>query len=264
MKRLTCLLGALLLLGSWTNPAGAAPRPYKLAESSQFQTGCFTLCDCAIVSSPLLGTFGLDLVAPGPLFDEYRVVDVRWFLSDPAPNVAITGSGTYRVGGEVAVQHQMVLDLSVAGGPVQRFDSGLLTTTNGFPAIDIRVPLHGDSACFDTVLVIQAAPAPLTATGVENTSAEGVLSVRTSSANPFREHADLVIHVSDSGPTAIEVMDVQGRLVRRWSWAERNPGDHPFTWDGRTASGEEAPTGLYLVRARHAGRTAVARLVRLR
>ena len=66
------------------------------------------------------------------------------------------------------------------------------------------------------------------------------------------------------GPVTIEVMDVQGRLIRRWPWAERNPGDHPFTWDGRTASGEEAPTGLYLVRARHAGRTAVARLVRLR
>jgi FlgD Ig-like domain len=262
MKRLTCLLGALLLLGSWATPAGAAPRPYTLAESSRFQTGCFTLCDCPILSSPLRGTFGLEPVAPGPLFDEYRVVDVRWFLSDSAPNAAITGSGTYRVGGEVAVQHQMVLDLSVDGGPVQRFDSGLLGTTNQFPAIEIRIPLHGDSACYDTVLVVHAAP--LAASGAESAPEKSLLSLRASSSNPFREHVDLVIHRNGSGPVAIEVVDVQGRLVRRWSWAGRIPGDHSFTWDGRTASGEEAPTGLYLVRARHAGRTAVARLVRLR
>jgi hypothetical protein len=263
MRHLGFVLAALLIAGLWMERAGADPaRLYKLTDSSRFETGCFTVCDCAVLARPLRGTFGLEPAAPGPLFDEYRVVDIRWFLPDSTPNVSISGSGTYRVGGEVAVQHQMVLDLSVDGGPIQRFDSGLVTTTNGFPAIEIRIPLHGDSACFDTVLVVHAEPAATT--DVESASIGSELRLRASGSNPFRERAELVVHVSRAGPVTIEVLDVHGRILRRWSRSAMTPGDHPITWDGRTASGEEAPAGLYLVRAGQADRSAVARVVRLR
>jgi hypothetical protein len=246
MRHLGFVLAALLIAGLWMERAGADPaRLYKLTDSSRFETGCFTVCDCAVLARPLRGTF-----------------DIRWFLPDSTPNVSISGSGTYRVGGEVAVQHQMVLDLSVDGGPIQRFDSGLVTTTNGFPAIEIRIPLHGDSACFDTVLVVHAEPAATT--DVESASIGSELRLRASSSNPFRERAELVVHVSRAGPVTIEVLDVHGRILRRWSRSAMTPGDHPITWDGRTASGEEAPAGLYLVRAGQADRSAVARVVRLR
>lgn len=263
MIRFGFVLAALLIAGPWMDRAGADPaRLYKLTDTSRFQTGCFTVCDCAIVSRSLQGTFGLQLVAPGPLFDEYRVSDIRWFLPESTPNASLSGSGLYRVGGEVAVQHQMVLDLSIDGGPVQRFDSGLVATTHGFPAIEIRIPLHGDSACFDTVLVIHAEPA--TTTDVESAAIGSEVGLRASSANPFRERADLVANLGRAGPITIEVMDVHGRILRRWSRAAMGPGEHPITWDGRTASGEEAPTGLYLLRVHQGGRSAVARLVRVR
>lgn len=263
MSRLGFVLAALLIASPWMDRAGADPaRLYRLTDSSRFETGCFTVCDCAVLARPLRGTFGLDPVAPGPLFDEYRVVDLRWFLPDSTPNVSISGSGTYRVGGEVAVQHLMVLDLSVEGGPVQRFDSGLVTTARGFPAIEIRIPLHGDSACMDTVLVVHAEPAATT--DVESVSIGSDLRLRASSSNPFRERAELVVHVGRTGPVTIEVLDVHGRIVRRWTRTAMAPGDHSITWDGRTASGEEAPAGLYLVRAGQGDRSAVARVVRLR
>ena len=262
MRLATLIPGLFLaLVPAATLAQSGPPRPYKLSESSQFQTGCFTICDCAVFSRAMGGTFGLELVAPGPLFDEYRVHDVRWFLDDPTAAPTITGSGTYRLGGEVAVQHQMVLDLSIDGGPVVRFDSGLVTTTNGFPSIEIRIPLHGDSACVDTVLVIHAAP--MAATGVEGSPAPGVLELR-SARSPFREHAELTLRAGSAGAVEIQILDVHGRVLRRWTRGGVTPGDHRLTWDGRTSTGEEAATGLYLVRARQAGRSAVARVIRVR
>jgi hypothetical protein len=267
MRRLlACLLGVLAILGPMAARGQTGiPRPYKLSDTSRFETGCFTLCDCPVLSQPLQGTFLLQLVSPGPLFDDYRISDIRWTLPDAAPNVAITGSGTYRLGGEVAVQHQMTLDLSVGGGPIQHFDSGLVGTTNDkFPRIEIRVPLHGDSACVDTVLVVHAAPATPTATGVESSSAEHVLALRAAHATPFRDRAELVLHAARPGDVTIAILDIHGRLVRQWTLEGVTPGDHPLVWDGRSGSGEEAATGVYLVRARQQDRVAVARVLRIR
>lgn len=267
MRRLAAwLFGFLAAFGPAIASAQSGtgnPRPYKLADTSRFETGCFTLCDCPILSQRLQGTFSLQLLSRGPLFDDYRILDVRWTLPEAAPIVTITGSGTYRLGGEVAVQHQMTLDLSVGGEPVQHFDSGLVGTTNDlFPRIEIRIPLHGDSACVDTVLLIQAEPTTPTVTGVESTSPE--LALRAVRANPFRDRAELVLHLARGGDVTIEVLDIQGRIVRRWVLEDLMEGDHPLVWDGRAASGESAATGVYLVRARQHDRGATARVVRMR
>ena len=77
------------------------------------------------------------------------------------PDAAITGSGTYTVGGEVAVQQQMEADLTVAGEPPAHFDSGRVAGGGGFPGqIDIEISKNG-KVCLDTVIhvVAQAQPA---------------------------------------------------------------------------------------------------------
>ena len=71
----------------------------------------------------------------------------------------VTGSGTYRVGGEVAVLQQMTLKLKVGNEQPQAFDSGLVPAGSSFPEIDITVSVNG-MVCFDTVTGIRSRPVP--------------------------------------------------------------------------------------------------------
>jgi hypothetical protein len=111
------------------------------------------------MTQPLEGSFALIERTSGPpgLFREFDIRAVRWSVERGTERIPITGSGRYRVGGEVAVTQQLELDLQIAGGPVQHFDSGLAPGGGDFPAIDVRVSVNGEF-CYDTVLDVVAAP----------------------------------------------------------------------------------------------------------
>src|ERR1035441_6694879 len=53
----------------------------------------------------------------------------RRFRSD----IIVTGSGTYKVGGEVAFLQELALDLQLGGAHVEHFDSGLVPEAAPFP-----------------------------------------------------------------------------------------------------------------------------------
>src|SRR4051812_14600708 len=107
--RLGCAAGALMAL---TTAAVGQTDVYRLNAGSFYELGCHGACECPIlVHSALTGTFQLTRLAPDPLFARYAISDVQWAAGERD----ISGNGTYRVGGEVAVQQQMVLDLLVAG-----------------------------------------------------------------------------------------------------------------------------------------------------
>ncbi|HEY3242119.1 MAG TPA: dockerin type I domain-containing protein, partial [Phycisphaerae bacterium] len=81
----------------------------------------------------------------------------------PLPDVALQGVGIYRIGGEVAVQQRMRLDLiSDAGSPPQHFDSGTVAGGGNFPLIDISVVFQ-ESLCIQTVIDVHAEPSVLIA-----------------------------------------------------------------------------------------------------
>lgn len=129
---------------------------YALRRDSLMEEGCFDPCACPILMrGPLLGRFRLTFSHFDGLFDHYIVEDVKWRVKDFSRSFTITGSGTYRIGGEFARMHQLVLDLQVGDDPVQRFDSGLVQPTTEFPSIDARISLHGEW-CFDTVFDLHA------------------------------------------------------------------------------------------------------------
>jgi hypothetical protein len=111
-----------LLLAVAARAQSSAPDSvlYVLASPpSQFEWGCFGPCACPIlIQSPLAGGFTLRRSDSDPLFTYYDVFDVRWKLADGAQSVGITGSGTYRRGGEVTLEDQLTLDLSFNGGPL--------------------------------------------------------------------------------------------------------------------------------------------------
>ncbi len=132
---------------------------YSLGNQSSYNTGCFGPCDCAIVSQPLRGTFLLTFNRSDQWDTYYDVTLVNWHVTGSTTDRYITGSGTYRIGGDFVLQHQMILELSTNGGPPEHFDSGAVFPTTGLPAIDIRVSLHQETQCQDTVLDLHARPA---------------------------------------------------------------------------------------------------------
>jgi len=134
---------------------------YTLVEGSTFQRGCFAPCECPIgQEQPVTGTFALSPVSDNGLFADYAMDDVHWKVQGSAyatpPNAAITGSGTYTIGGEFAIQQQMQADLGVAGAAPEHFDSGRVVGGGGFPdQIDIEISQNG-KVCFDTVIHVVA------------------------------------------------------------------------------------------------------------
>jgi hypothetical protein len=59
------------------------------------------------------------------------------------------------------------------------------------------------------------------------------------------------------------VVDVQGRVVRRFTQTAARAGDGEFWWDGRDESGRALPSGVYLARLRANTSTASTRLILL-
>src|SRR4030095_14591018 len=174
--------------------------------------GCFGPCLCPVLTRQMQGTFTLRLREVDPVFTNYDVLDVRWTVPDATPAISSVGSGSYRVGGEVAVHHQMVLDLSVAGGPTQHFDSGLILGGGTFPEIDIRVSLHQDQACIDTVLAVRAMPT--TTTSIDDKGTAVTPGIRAVAPNPFFDHANLLLSITRGARVEVTVYDLRGRLVR--------------------------------------------------
>jgi len=82
--------------------------------------------------------------------------------------------------------------------------------------------------------------------------------------NPFLRGAQLRFTLARPAPVALAVYDVAGRLVARLVEGELPAGVQERQWDGRTAGGEAAPAGLYLIRLEVAGRVEVTKSVRLR
>jgi hypothetical protein len=144
-------------------------RPYALVDGSTFQRGCFAPCECPIGQErPLAGTFWLAFRSDNGLFADYDMLDVRWKVSGNAyatpPDAPITGTGTYRIGGEFAIEQRMTADLQIADEPPASFDSGRVFGPSEFPdRIDLEISQNGKT-CFDTVLHVvaeaQALPEP--------------------------------------------------------------------------------------------------------
>jgi len=230
------LVFALLLLAL---PARAsADVSYSLAKGSTFAWGCFGACDCAIVERPLSGSFTLKDLGFDGLFERYAVLDARL-----DGGMLLTGTGTYKVGGEFAITQQLTLDLSANGGPARHFDSGVVPGGGGFPKIDATVSLHQEAACFDTVIHVVAAP-------IATTAVDGDPAVSFACApNPFVAGTRLTLRLPARARVELSVYDAAGRMERRLALgSELDAGPHEFSWDGRDAEGARAAPGVYYVR----------------
>ena len=232
---------------------------YELKDDSLVVIGCQDPCACPVMSSYIEGSFVLTPIESGAdPFDRYAVTDVDWTVIDPG-GYTFVGEGEYRVGGEVALQHQMILDLSVNGGPPQHFDSGLVGGGLNFPEIDISLAVN-EFFCWDSVLVVSAAPV---AVSVDT----GDLSLQSMSAvpNPFHQVTDISYVLPTAGAVDLRIYDVAGRMIRTLSFGEWHPaGRHTLVWDGRNEKGIDAPAGVYLAEFLAPHKRASLRIIRLR
>ncbi len=238
----------------------AEAETYQLESEAAFETGCFGMCDCPVSTEALAGTFALRHLAFDGLFDVYEVSGVQWTLPRIPQPVAITGSGTYRVGGEFAVQEQLSLDLSIDGNESQHFDSGVIAGGGEFPRIEIVISLNGLVTCTDTVFDVRAAS--LTPTGYEIFPATLQQRVVPS---PFRNRTQVLLEVGGGAPVDLQIFDVRGRVVRSLltkTWLTSGP--HAIDWDGRSQDGAECAAGVYIVRSRAGERAGESRVVKTR
>lgn len=148
-------------------------------QTRWIEVTCLPPCACPTnqFSGPAQGTFSLTLTNPGPLFDTYAVTLVDWTATLPTGTRVISGSGTYMIGGEVAVQHRMQLDLIIDGGAPLHYDSGLVLADpqNPFP----RIGIHLETAqfvCRMNELDLVATPRPCYA-NCDGSMASPVLNV---------------------------------------------------------------------------------------
>ena len=155
----------LWIFGSMSIPTAGAQsadpstaRIYRLTPAATYEHGCFAPCMCPVVqSSGVRGVFRLTHTGFDGLFDHYTVTDLNWRITVGTSTLTVTGSGTYRIGGEVAIQQELSLDLKVGDVPVEHYDSGLVVGRGSFPAIDIEISVHG-RYCLDTVFEVHARP----------------------------------------------------------------------------------------------------------
>ena len=242
-------------------PADSGAVEYGLkVPPSAYQYGCFGPCTCPVIERPTYGSF--DLVPQGSdgLYAYYAVERYIASFNNGPGAVAITGSGRYRVGGEVAYTQQLVLDLSIEGRPLQHFDSGMQPVSVTFPRIHIQCAAHG-FGCMDTVIVVDAAP-------VQNTTAllpgPRVFHIQAIEPNPFDRSARLVIDVARTSPVRVEVFDLRGRRVRQlWHEPAATAGRHSLTWDGNGDDGRSATAGVYWLRMTWPGGSEGRRIAKL-
>jgi len=75
----------------------------------------------------------------------------------------------------------------------------------------------------------------------------------TAGPNPFAVSADISFELPNSGYTSVSIFDLAGREVAALLDEETVQGSHSVSWNGSMQSGEEAASGLYLVRIESGG-----------
>jgi hypothetical protein len=113
---------------------------YELQEGSELVQDCREPCRPPAILIPLKGTFLLGEIAgpPNPV-STYRVDAVDFSGDAGGTEWRLRGAGTYRHGGEVALNQDMALAMTVNGGPLIHLTALPGPVGAEFPAIDIRL-----------------------------------------------------------------------------------------------------------------------------
>ena len=263
------LAASLLLLLALSRSAHGQvsdPLQYKLYPGSYFEYGCFGPCACPVaVSDPLRGSFTFYRTSIDPLFTRFVITNIDWTYTfgdsgtATARTVHLAGHGTYEIGGEVALTQRMSLNLSSNGALEQKFDSGVVPVGADFPAISIDVHAR-TGACLDSILHVLTAPLGFATIGPP----AAARLIERAMPNPTHAALDVVLALHQNERVRVDVVDVGGRVVAMLADREMSAGEQRIRWNGRTAQGADAGSGLFWIRARVGSRLDQARVVRFK
>ncbi len=88
--------------------------------------------------------------------------------------------------------------------------------------------------------------------------------IRRLHPNPARGCVEISFGLEESGPASVEILDLQGRVVRRLVQAPCARGLHDARWDGVDETGASVHSGIYYCRVTSSGRQSIGRLVIVR
>jgi hypothetical protein len=152
---------------------------------------------------------------------------------------------------------------TVASDPNAGLRAGLIGEYIGLAAVDANraVPVwtdmrDGSQDAYTTVLS--------SLTGLPGDVAVGSLRLAPASPNPFRGSTRLSFSAATEDGIGFEIFDVRGRRVRQFQARAGAGGGGDWIWDGKSATGEDLTSGLYLIRATSGGERAVTRAMLLR
>src|SRR6516162_30643 len=149
---------AWIAAGSLASVANAIqPVGYRVLTGSQeTQRFCLPPCLCPYheFTGATTGTFTLEQTLVDPLFIHYSVTGLHFVSVINGADVVVDGYGSYRRGGEVAIQQELILDVTV-NGVAAHYDSGLVAAdvSHPFPEISITT-MTAVAACRQDVLNI--------------------------------------------------------------------------------------------------------------
>ena len=81
------------------------------------------------------------------------------------------------------------------------------------------------------------------------------------SPNPFNPSTTIRYAITEPGRVSLTIYDLLGQQVRTLVDAHHSPGTYNVTWDGRTESGAQAGSGLYLYRLEAGGTSVTKRMM---
>jgi hypothetical protein len=138
------------------------------------------------------------------------------------------------------------------------------TDNSGFPTTAQAYDPAQNSAGVNDIFVSSLDVGAVGSTAVGDGGEPGVASLRVG-PNPFRSMAAIRFSLAQSGELTVNVLDLQGRVVRHLAAGATGAGTHEIAWDGRDDRGNDAGTGVFFVQAANEGRrVSAARIVRLR
>ncbi len=100
--------------------------------------------------------------------------------------------------------------------------------------------------------------------GLPPAGAPAVAAVHSLGPNPFRSAVRLRLSLGTSGPAAVRVFDLAGRLVRTLADRPFAAGAHDLDWDGRDDRAVPVVAGLYFVEMRAGSAVASERVLKVR
>jgi len=153
---------ALFGVGGWPGfaqtPTTNRPWAYLLLNDSDLLDDCL-LCDRVSVPVPMRGRFNLRLLEANALFSRYGVEDIQFSAGERPYRVA--GSGTFEIGGEVALILRMFLQVQIDDGftnTVCYFTNTTATVERPWPMMDMTLGQTNGTPGHTYTLRLAAAP----------------------------------------------------------------------------------------------------------